>query len=178
MNKGLLTGAYTYLVGPLEYAEDGFSWRVAISEALKDLGVKTFDPNKDHFVNLPTESQEDRELLKKKRENGDWKAVTAHMKSVIQRDLRMVDLSSFIIANIEPFIPTFGSVHELVVASQQNKAILVMTSDKSKFPLWLAGMLNMDLVFDNWNDLMEYIRGIHFEKIYADPKYWKIISHE
>ncbi len=178
MNEGLLTGSLTYLVGGIENAKDCYSWRIEVAKKLNNYGVKVLDPNNDHFVNLPTENDEDRNTLKLARLAGDWGYVHEYMAKVISRDVRMVDLSTFLIAHIDPEIPTWGSVHELVIATQQNKAVLVHTSNKKNFPLWMAGLLKMDLVFDNWDDLIEYIRKIHFKEIEANPKYWKILSHE
>lgn len=178
LNKGLLTDSHVYLVGALEYAKDGYSWRHSITGALSEMGIKVFDPNRDHFANLPTETEEDREALKAERNSGNLAAVKERMRAIIQRDLRMVDLSSFIIANIEPETPTFGSMHEIVVATQQNKAILIRTDDKTKFPLWLAGMVNVNLIFTTWFELIQYVRSIHSGAAYADPKYWKIITNE
>lgn len=178
MNKGLLTNAYVYLCGPIQNAKDCYSWRYAITASLTDLGINVFDPNKDHFVNQPTESYEDRQNMLAQRSKGDFEFVHDYMKKVIRRDLRQTDLSTFLIGHIDPDIPTWGTVHELVLAAQQGKAILIHTEDKKKFPLWLIGLLNMDLVFESWSDLMDYVRKIHFAEIYAEPKYWKIVAHE
>jgi hypothetical protein len=178
MENGLLKNSYCYLVGPIEYSENCFDWRLAVTESVKHIGIKCFDPNKDHFVNQLTETQKDRDALKAKRESGDWKSISKYMKGVISRDLRMVDLSTFIIGKIDPEVPTFGTIHEIVIASLQNKPILIYTDDKKKFPLWLAGLINMDLVFESWGEIVEYLIKINSKEIYADPKYWKILTNE
>lgn len=176
--KHLLKNSYCYLVGPIEYSENCFDWRITIAEALKQIDIKCFDPNKDHFINQLTETQEDRDKLKNQRDDGDWEAISKYMKGVISRDLRMVDLSTFIIGKIDPEVPTFGTIHEIVIASLQNKPILIYTDDKRKFPLWLAGLINMDLVFESWGDIVEYLMRIDSGEIYANPKYWKILANE
>ena len=130
MKNGILTDSYCYLVGPIEYSDNCFDWRVTITEAIKQIGIKCFDPNRDHFINQPTETKEDRSRLREQRESGDWASITKYMKDVISRDLRMVDLSTFIIAKVDPETPTFGSIHEIVIASLQNKPILIYTDDK------------------------------------------------
>lgn len=178
MENGLLKNSYCYLVGPIEYSDNCFDWRLAVTESVKHIGIKCFDPNKDHFINQLTENQKDRDALKAKRESGDWKNISEYMKGVIRRDLRMVDLSTFIIGKIDPEVPTFGTIHEIVIASLQNKPILIYTDDKKKFPLWLAGLINMDLVFESWSEIVEYLIKINSEEIYADPKYWKILANE
>lgn len=175
----LLKNSTTYLVGPMEYSSDCFSWRDAITSTLQlNFNIKCFDPNKDHFVNLVSETEEDRAILKEQRELENWTYVSDYMKQVIRRDLRMVDLSTFIVGRIEPETPTFGTIHEIVVASLQSKPILIQTDDKKKFPLWLAGLVNMNMVFETWEELVSYLAKIDSGEIYADPKYWKILSHE
>lgn len=178
MNKGILTGSSSYLIGGIERAKDCFSWRNEVTKRLNLYGINVFDPNKDHFINLPTESEGDRELLKIERDRGNYDFVHKYLAKVIQRDLRMVDLSTFVIAHIDPDIPTWGSTHEIVLAVQQRKPVLIHTQDKKKFPLWLFGLLKHELIFENWGDLMEYVRKIHFEEIEVNSKYWKILSHE
>jgi hypothetical protein len=178
MSKNYLKNTHVYLVGNMERTADAFQWRDNITESLKELGVICFDPNKQHFVNQATENLEDRAMLHKKRLEGDYKFVSAFMKGVISRDLRYVDLAEFIVGNIEPTMPTWGTVHEIVIASLQNKPILLHIKDKTEFPLWLSGLLNMDLVFTQWDDLLKYLQGINSGEIYADPKYWKILMEE
>lgn len=174
--KGFLYNTKCYLIGNLEATEDGIQWREAVAEELKKIGVKCFDPNKTHFVNQPEETEEVRKLLKEKREAGDLKYVSNYMKNVIRKDLRYVDLSTFLIANIEPDKPTYGTIHEIIQGSQQSKPILFHIKDKKQFPLWLAGLVDVNLVWDNWDDLFDYLLAIHTGTVYADPKFWKILS--
>jgi hypothetical protein len=176
MKHGLLKNSYCYLVGPIEYSDNCFDWRLTMTQAIDQISVKCFDQNKDHFINQSTETQEDRDMLKSQRESGDWEKISKYMKGVISRDLRMVDLSTFIIGKIDPDVPTFGTIHEIVIASLQNKPILIYTENKKKFPLWLSGLLNMDLVFESWIEIVDYLIKIDSGEIYADPKYWKILN--
>jgi hypothetical protein len=166
------------MIGNIERSADAFMWREEVSRALSSLNIICFDPNKEHFINQPAEGPEDRRKLNIARSEGNWSFVSDYMKSVIARDLRYVDLSEFIIGNIEPSMPTFGTIHELVIASLQNKPILLHIKDKKEFPLWLAGLVNMDLVFEQWEDLINYVKGIDSGEIFADPKYWKILIEE
>jgi hypothetical protein len=117
MKSKLLKNSYCYLVGAIEHSDNCFDWRLTIAQAIDQISVKCLDPNKDHFINQLTETQKDRELLKSQRESGDWKNISKYMKGVISRDLRMVDLSTFIIGKIDPDVPTFGTIHEIVIAS-------------------------------------------------------------
>lgn len=176
MKNTILKNSTCYLVGPIEYDDNCADWRNNITKLLKTINVKCFDPNKDHFINQPTETQDDRNLLKSQRNRNEWDAISKYMKRVISRDLRMVDLSTFVIGKIDSKVPTYGTIHEIVIASLQKKPILIYTDNKKKFPLWLAGILNMDLVFESWDEIFDYLKKINSGAIYADPKYWKILT--
>ena len=175
---GILNKTKCYLVGNLENTEDAYDWRKIYTEDLEKLGVKCFDPNKNHFLNQSSETEEDRNTLKQMRDNGEWEYVHNYMKGVIRRDLRFIDLSTFIIGNIEPDQPTWGTIHEIVMASIQKKPILLTIKDKKRFPLWLAGLMDMDLVFEKWEDLLKYLVKIDSAETPANPKYWKILMED
>jgi nucleoside 2-deoxyribosyltransferase len=174
----ILNKTKCYLVGNLEYTEDAYDWRAIYTKDLESLGIKCFDPNKNHFLNQSSETEEDRVNLKNMRDQGEWQYVSDYMKGVIRRDLRFIDLSTFIIGNIEPDRPTFGTIHEIVMASIQKKPILLTIKDKSQFPLWLAGLIDMSLVFEKWEHLFGYLNKINEGKIFADPKYWKVLVED
>jgi len=175
---GILKNTNCYLVGNIEYTQDAYSWRTMISRELAAMGVKSLDPNKDNFINQTSENEDDRKRLKDARSRGEWAFVHDYMKKVIRRDLRMVDLSTFIVGRIEPKMPTFGTIHEIVEASKQSKPILLQTDRKDEFPLWLAGLVNMEMVFESWTEVLIYIHSIDGGSVKADPKYWKILNNE
>jgi len=172
---GLLNNTYVYLVGNLEWTSDGFLWREDVAERLSKLGVRCFDPNKEHFLNQPSENKETREFLRQKREEGDWDFVCSEMRGIVRRDLRYVDTANFIICHLEPEMPTFGTTWELCEAARQRKPILFHIDNKKQFPMWFAGIFNMNLVFEQWDDLINYLKKIDSGELYADPKYWKIL---
>jgi hypothetical protein len=174
--QGYLHNTKCYLIGNLEATKDASQWREHATKELKKIGVKCFDPNKTHFVNQTTETEEDRRKLKEKRNEGDWQFIASYMKDVIRKDLRYVDLSTFLIANLEPDNPTYGTIHEIIQASLQSKPVLFHIEDKRKFPLWLAGLVDMDLVWESWDPLFDYLRALNNGEKYADPKYWKLLK--
>jgi len=173
---GYLHNTKCYLIGNLEATKDASQWRDTATKELKKIGVKCFDPNKTHFVNQTTETEEDRKVLKEKRAVGDWQYVSTYMKDVIRKDLRYVDLSTFLIANIEPEHPTYGTIHEIIQATMQFKPVLFHIEDKHKFPLWLAGLTDMSLVWEKWDHLFDYLGQINSGEKYAEPKYWKLLK--
>jgi hypothetical protein len=173
-----LNNSSTYLVGPIENTHDCFSWREAITPILINFGIKVFNPNVDSFLYESPEDSNTRAFLSERRNEGDLRYIHSRFKEIIRRDLRYVDLSTFIIANIDPVIPTWGSVHEIIIASQQKKPILIYTPNKKTFPMWMCGVVNPDLIFETWEELVRFITQIDSGEIFADPKYWKLLTNK
>jgi len=168
-----------YLAGNLENTDDAVSWRENATTVLKELGIVSLNPRIQCFTNQLNEDQESADFLKGLLAKGEHHTVKDFMQKIIRRDLRMVDRADFIIVNLEPKLPTYGTTHEIVVASLQRKPILLRMDDKSKLPLWYCGLLDMSLVFEKWDDLYHYIRYVNdCNPQELDGKYWKIWSDE
>jgi len=175
----LLKNTKTYLIGPMENDADGQDWREYMEERLNSLfGVKCFNPYKQAFINCASESLDDIEKRKKWRMKGKFDELHIEMQEVIKRDLRLIDLSTFIVCNIDPNRPTWGTVHELVLASLQFKPILVRIKDKAQMPIWLCGLLDHNLFFESFDDIIQYLDGVDKGKIPVSFKYWKFLKEE
>ena len=77
------------------------------------------------------------------------------MKEIRNVDLRMVDISDFIIANIDLDVHACGTYEEIVTANRQKKPIIVrMKQGKSHAPDWLLGMLGSshNMIFETLLD--------------------------
>lgn len=173
MNK--LKNTLCYLAGNLESTEDAENWRNDFSQELSKLGVKSLDPTKPMFCEQFNESDEMRQNFKQMRKDGKFKELHQIMQQIIRRDLRAVDLSTFMIVKLEPNRPSFGTIHEIVVASTQRKPMFFLIDKKENMPLWLIGLVNMDLVFENKSALFNILRDIDCGNIAMDNKYWKIL---
>lgn len=163
-----------YLAGNLEHTGDAEGWRDRLTKELNKLDVKVLDPTKQMFLGQIAETEEIREQLKTWRENEQFSLIHDFMKEAIRRDLRAVDLSTFVICRLEPEKPTFGTITEITVAAMQRKPLLFILKDRKKMPLWLIGMVNMDFVFNSEEDLLTYLRAANDGLIGLDTKYWKI----
>lgn len=170
----ILNNTVSYLCGNLEHTNDAEGWRDRLSVELKKMGVNVLDPTKQIFLGQKAETQEVRDQLKTWREEENFSEIHNFMKEIIRRDLRAVDISTFLICRLEPDKPTWGTTHEITVASDQRKPILFILKDKKTMPLWLIGMVNMDYVFPSEEALLWYLKAVHngIEKL--DTKYWKI----
>lgn len=168
-----------YLAGNLENSADSVSWRLFVTDELKKLNIRCLNPRIQCFTNQLSEDQESAEFLKDLLKQDKFTEVHDFMQKIIRRDLRMVDRADFLIVNLEPGLPTYGTTHELVIASLQRKPILLRMNDKTQLPLWYAGLLDSNLIFEKWENLINYLKFVNncnTEKL--DNKYWKIWKEE
>ncbi len=157
--KGFLRHARAYLSGPMDFVasreeEKKFGWRVRVGQFLRDLGVTVFDPwYKPRVLGMHEYGKEDERTVQvrhdwtfepnehgraARRKCGEIFRETMHM------DLRMVDISDFIIAYCPTNVYSVGTPHEIINARIQHKPVLFV-SPPVEFPA------------------LEELRG-HFEK--------------
>lgn len=141
-NHNYLDGARVYLAGPMDFvasreAERRHGWRARVSQFLQQLGVTVFDPwekpairglfeygkedsktirNRDRWTFAPTEAGS-----ATRAELAEYFWETMHI------DLRMVDISDFVIAFCPTNVYSVGTVHEIVVARSQHKPVLFVS---------------------------------------------------
>lgn len=161
---GKLYSSKTYLVGAMDRVLDGgVEWREWITPKLHEMGVMVHNPC-DKLPAYSWEDRQEREIrgainqLKKERKYNQIKQDHWQMRSI---DLRMVDTSDFIIANIDIDVHACGTYEEIVTANRQKKPILVHCSQgKENAPNWLFLMLPHIHIFDTWNNLLAHLEYI------------------
>lgn len=169
----------TYLVGPMEFVTDGSSWRERVTEELAPLGITCFDPYKKPFESDIKEDKETQARLIADRESGNLEPIHEHMKEIIAADLAMVDRADFIIAYLNPNVPTFGTMHEIVVANQAKKPIFIFVEGGvRKTPLWMLGLLPVKYFYNNLDELLFTIKQINSGGIPIDSKRWRLFKEE
>ena len=162
----------------MEYA-CGKGWRETMTTSLSDMGVVTFDPYKRMFLNDHPEDADVHSTLREQLVKGSFNAVRNYMKKVRQRDLSMVDRSDFLIAYIQPSVPTFGTMEELTVAVKARKPVLtIIEGGVEKVPFWLTAMLPRSQFFDNLNDVTCHLKCIDEGLVEPDPKYWRLLDYK
>jgi len=141
-------------------ADGGVVWRRHIRYDLRDLGIHWLDPcNKP--CRLGVENDETRALRHKKKAGGDWQFLANEMYPIRRVDIRMVDISDFLIVFLDLANSGFGTIAELTRANSQQKPIIVMQEGgKQHAPDWLFGMLPESMIFGDWGDLYYYLKCI------------------
>lgn len=161
MNR--LKNTRCYLAGAIEKVMDqdgGVAWREKVKQDLYNLGIQWLDPT-DKPVDVAKETPESHKELQRLRSIGDIRGVQKMMYPICRIDLRMVDVSDFLIVNIDPDVPTFGTHEEIGRAVLQNKPIIVhLDGDEAELPLWWYERIDPRLCFHTWGDTYTYIRSI------------------
>lgn len=178
MNQNILTKTKVYLVGHMQYA-NGRGWREEITPALRAMGITVFDPYHKPFVDDAAEDEATRAWLKERMEMGDYDAVAERMKLVRNFDLRICDLSDFIIAHINPAVASWGSAEEIVTSVRAKKPVfLSVEGGKTKAPLWIMGMLPHKYIYNNLDEVVATLQRIHSGDKEIDSDRWKLLLPE
>jgi nucleoside 2-deoxyribosyltransferase len=169
-----LKNTRVYLAGNIEYTANSIDWRNHVKEDLTKIGVKVLSPLDVTFVGQPLEDVVARNKLYDARKEGRWEEVHSYMKKVVQKDLRLIDCSDFVIFNLEVTKPTFGTIHELVVSITQKKPIFLVL-DKKTCPLWLTGIVSFSDIYDTVDDVLTTIHKINEGILPMDQNKWRIL---
>lgn len=137
-----LRGARVYLSGPMDFVasrsyEKRYGWRVRIKQFLERYGVTVFDPwNKPEVRGMMEYGREDATTIQK-RDSWTFKKgqaaslarakLSEYFWETMHIDLRMVDISDFLIAYAPTNIYSVGTVHEIVTARAQRKPVLFIS---------------------------------------------------
>jgi hypothetical protein len=162
-----------YLAGAMEKdATNGVEWRQEIQNVLSDLKICWLDPT-DKPTEIGRETLATKQELITAREAGDYEAVAHLMKTIRCVDLRMTDISDFLIVNLDPDVPTFGTLEEISNANRQKKPVLVhIVGGKNRAPLWLLAMLPHQLIFSEWSGIHAYLRHIAHDEVIDRLNRW------
>lgn len=158
---GRLKGCRGYLCGAMSYVDDfGAGWRERLKADLEDLGVLWLDP-----VNKPIDvGFEDRANLlacKRAKRAGDYGTVSSRAGIIRRVDLRMVDISDFVVVNIDIGVHTCGTYEELFRAASQEKPVIVhIDQGKANCPDWLLGSIPQHTIFTTWTEVRRYLRRV------------------
>lgn len=177
MNK--LFGTRAYLCGAMDLVtEDSMTiWRDDMTKFLNSLGVIVLNPLKK---NIPdgdegTGSRQRRKYLKSQLRFDEASHI---MKEVRHVDLRMVDVSDFLIVNSNIDEHACGTYEEITVANRSKKPVIVhVEQGKTNGPDWLMlGMLPHELVFSSWDEVKDYIRDVDSGKDTRTFKRWLFLD--
>lgn len=158
-NRGYLCGAMDRV------ADGGIGWRANLQEALKDLGVFWLDPT-NKPIDIGIEDLPSRMMRREAKQQGRYDLVQHDMKIIRCVDLRMVDISDFIIVNLDMDVHACGTYEELYLANREKKPIIVRVEQgKHACPDWLFGTIPHEMIFSEWGDVYNYLRHVATDKM-------------
>lgn len=176
--SNILNKTKVYLVGHMQYA-NGRGWREEITKDLVDMGITVFDPYHKPFIDDTNEDETVRAQLKIWMEHGEYDSVAERMKKVRAFDLRLCDLSDFIIAHINPAVASWGSAEELVTSCRMKKPTFIsIEGGKSKTPLWMMGMFPHKYFYNDIDEIVRTLRSIDSGIKEIDNERWKLLKPE
>ncbi|MBZ5491814.1 MAG: nucleoside 2-deoxyribosyltransferase domain-containing protein [Acidobacteriia bacterium] len=147
-NTGLLSDARVYLSGPMDFVasreeEKKHGWRHRLGDFLKAMDVTVFDPWFKPEVRGLHEYGREGETTTEQRKNWTFaqgrdgaqtrSALAEFFWPAMHIDLRMVDTSDFIVSYCPTNVYSVGTPHEIIVARQQRKPVLLV-SPRVEFP--------------------------------------------
>jgi len=177
---------YCYLSAPVDYAPDrGQGWRDIITEKLFDIGMPKnhiLSPLNKPIQNISANLSNEGELLDEYRAKRDWDGLINVMSEIVHVDLRLIDISSFVIAcfpldDNENRIPAYFTLGELHQAKQQRKPIFVIwpggIETCSGYVMWLAGYEN---IFETDDELVDRLDSIRSGDYPYNSKDWLLLD--
>lgn len=174
----LLYRTKTYLAGPMQY-KNGEGWRNFITTILEKMSVTVFNPYHKPFLKDIREDDETRAHLHELMESERYDEMQERMKEIRAYDLNLVDRSDFIVAYIDPSIPTFGTAEELVTAVRMKKpTFIAIEGGKKKCPYWLLGMFPHKYFYDTVGEISDMVVKIDSGKKEIDSDRWRLLRKE
>lgn len=166
-----------YLAGAMDRVPDrGSTWRDNITPFLQNLGVVVFNPiNKPGNVGL--EDNEVHSLKKKLKMREDYDELSSVMKTIRGVDLRLVDISDFLVVNLDIDTHPCGTLEEIFLANRSKKPIIIhMEQGKQHTPDWLFGTIPHQMIFSNWEEVKNYLHHINSSPNIECYKRWRFFS--
>jgi len=162
-----------YLCGSMDRSPDnGETWRKLIRHHLSDLGIQWLDPTRKP-INIGVEDGKSRRLRREAKLGHDYETVTDEMTPIRKVDRRMVNISDFLIVNIDIEVHACGTYDEFSLANDQEKPVLVhVEQGKTECPDWLFACIPHEHIFDTWIDLRKYVRHVDSDEVVDSMGRW------
>lgn len=175
MNR--LKNQRVYLAGAMDRVADrGFGWRDSITPFLNQLGVVVFNPlNKPS--DLGTEDNTTHIVKNLLKEGKKYDELSTIMKTIRAVDLRLVDISDFLIVNLDLNTHPCGTLEEIFLANRSKKPVLIrMEQGKSQTPDWLFGTLPHSMFFSTWEEVKAYLTHIDADQFINHENRWRFFD--
>jgi nucleoside 2-deoxyribosyltransferase len=159
MNR--LKNQRVYLAGAMDRVPDrGVTWRDNITPFLESLGIVVFNPIKKPSIEGSEDEQTHIYKVKLKKEQ-KFDELSNLMKTIRSVDLRLVDISDFLIVNLDIDQHPCGTYEEIFLANRSKKPVIIhMEQGKNFAPDWLFGTIPHQMIFSSWDEIKDYLKHI------------------
>lgn len=177
MEDNILRGTTCTVIGSMQYA-DGRKIREEMKERLGKYGIVMYDHYNKPFIEEAKEDESYRENFKRWIENEDYDSL-AREKNIRTFDLKLIDISDFVIFVFDPTVLTCGSWEEFFWANRMKKPIFfVNTAGKKKTPYWIFWTIPHKYIYSSVEEMMSRIDDIDSGKHPIDNDRWKLLKKE
>lgn len=162
-----------YLAGPMDRCPDnGKTWRAQLTPILENMGIAVLNPISKP-INIAKEDDDSRKYKQKLKALKNYDALSSLMKEIRNVDLRMVDISDFLIVNLNLDIYPCGTMEEIFLANRQKKPVILrMEQGKENTPDWLFGTIPHQMIFSEWYEVVEYLKHIDMSDSFNNYNRW------
>jgi hypothetical protein len=175
---GILHKTRVYTIGHMQYAS-GRGWREDFTKEMDKLGVTTFDPYHKPFCDDTPEDEGTRTELASLMAQERYDEVAQRMKPVRNYDLRLCDISDFLVAHIKPSVASWGSAEELVTSCRAKKPVFIsIEGGKKMTPLWLLAMFPHKYIYNSIDEIVEMLKKIDSGEKVIDNDKWRLLKPE
>jgi len=171
MNR--LKNQRAYLAGAMDRVPDrGATWRDSITPFLTNMGITVFNPITKP-TNLGLEDADTHNIKTKLKSQQRYDELSQIMKTIRAVDLRLVDMSDFLIVNLDINTHPCGTLEEIFWANRQKKPIIIhMEQGKNQTPDWLFGTIPHQMFFSTWDEIKQYLVHIDTAENIDTHKRW------
>ena len=177
MSLNRLKNQRVSLAGAMDRVPDrGATWRDNITPFLQGLGIEVFNPILKP-TNIGLEDQDTHLIKTKLKHQERYDELSSMMKMIRSVDLRLVDISDFMIVNLDLSVHPCGTLEEIFWANRQKKPIIVhMVQGKNQTPDWLFGTIPHQMIFSTWDEIRAYLNHIDCSENIDTHKRWYFFS--
>lgn len=166
-----------YLAGAMDRVPDrGNGWRDDITPFLENLGIVVFNPIKKP-TNIGQEDEVTHKHKTKLKSEQKYKELSELMKVIRSVDLRLVDISDFLIVNLDLDVHPCGTYEEIFLANRSKKPVIVhMKQGKQHAPDWLFGTIPHQMIFSSWTEIKDYITYVNTNQQIEHHNRWRFFN--
>lgn len=166
------------VIGAMQYnGINGKIIRDQITSHLSKYNIIVYNHYNQPFLDIDAE-----ESLVKQNKINEWMDSEQYDKVTELRnirlfDLKLIDLSDFVIFLYSPEIPTCGSYEEFFEANRSKKPIFfVNTGTKKKTPAWVLWTIPHKYIYSSLEEVYKVLDEIDSGKRAIDSDRWKLLK--